>query len=496
MEKINLSPDPISLVESMRDIGYSLETAIADIIDNSITAKAQSINIRFDWNNNDPWLSVVDDGLGMNKTELISAMRLGSKSPLESRNSDDLGRFGLGLKTASFSQCRRLTVLSKKNKLVTFAEWNLDSLSDSENNPWSLSVFEGQEVERHGVLNYLLNEYLKSTPSGTIVLWGNIDRINNSTHKLSSETQFNEDIVKVKNHLELVFHRYLSPSPGESKIKLFLNNNYLESFDPFNSTKSTELRKEEFRYEGEVITVQPYVLPHHNKISEVDWKKYAGKKGYLHEQGFYVYRNRRLIIYANWFRLIRKEELTKLLRVMIDIPNNLDQLWKIDVKKSNAFPPSGVREELKRIIQKIEYAGKKVYKQRGQSITDKISYPSWNRIAKDNQIFYQINRAHPILKKYIEKLSQTEEEDFKDVISMIESTFPRQTFFNDTATNPEQMNADRLDKEQIKRLLVLFLGDTNRSISEERFKEISQIEPFASNINLTNNVMKELGYEF
>jgi len=495
MKKINLPPNPSSLIASMREIGYSIETAIADVIDNSITAVAKRIDVCFSWNSGNPWLAIIDDGLGMNKDELIAAMRFGSMSPLEDRSVDDLGRFGLGLKTASFSQCRCLIVVSKKSEITNSVQWDLDFISSSNDNQWPLCLPSEDEIENDSDLSSLKETYLDSKTSGTIVLWKNIDRIDEGTSKKSREARFDETINNVRSHLELVFHRFLSPDHGKSKVEIFLNKNLIEAFDPFNTSKATELHAEEFRYAGECIHVQPYVLPHHNKVSKSEWNKYAGKHGYLHEQGFYVYRNRRLIISAIWFRLIPKEELTKLLRVKIDIPNTLDHLWRIDVKKSNAFPPAGVRDELKRIIGKIELSGKSVYRQRGQRLASEIKIPAWERIAKENQIYYQINKNHPLLKQHKDNLSVLQEELFTNIIAMLESTFPRESFYNDVATNPEQVAESTLEKEQIEGLLKLFLGENEQNISKSKLREILQIDPFASNKQLTENIFRERGFE-
>jgi len=496
MKHINLPPTPSSLVESMRDIGYSIETAIADIIDNSITAKAKYIDVRFSWNKSNPWLAVIDNGLGMDQKELVAAMRFGSMSPLEIRTAEDMGRFGLGLKTASFSQCRCLTVMSKKNNITDCVQWDLDSISSSENNEWALCLLSKNEIESDSELFFLAEEYLTSKESGTIVLWKNIDRINEGTPVQNHESMFNKTINNVRSHLELVFHRFLSPGPGQSKIEILFNQHQLDSFDPFNTSKATELHEEEFRFKGEGIYVQPYVLPHHNKVSKTEWKKYAGKAGYLHGQGFYVYRNRRLIVYATWFRLIPKKELTKLLRVKIDIPNSLDSLWRIDVKKSNAFPPSGVRDELKRIINKIEFAGKRVYKQRGQRIQSQIRIPAWKRVAKDNQLYYQINSNHPFIRRHIESLTETQKELFVHIISTLESSFPRDTFYTDVATNPEQEVINNLGSQQIEGLLKMFIADSERGVSKSKLQEILQIDPFASNRLITEKIFKERGYDF
>lgn len=143
---VDLSPSPSSLIESLRDIGYSLETAVADVIDNSITALSTSIDVRFSWNDSTPWLAIIDDGHGMNGAELISAMRFGSMSPLLTRSKNDLGRFGLGLKTASFSQCRCLTVLSKKQGEISCCQWDLDSILKSEDNKWLLRIWQQRSL--------------------------------------------------------------------------------------------------------------------------------------------------------------------------------------------------------------------------------------------------------------------------------------------------------------------------------------------------------------
>lgn len=493
MEKINLPPNPSSLTESMRDIGYSIETAIADVIDNSITAQAKTIDVRFSWNNGKPWLAIIDDGYGMDRNELIAAMQFGSTNPLEQRDRDDLGRFGLGLKTASFSQCRSLTVISRKDSSESCVKWDLDFIAESSDNKWLLSLLNENETCSIQELSGLKKEYLDPKSVGTIVLWQKMDRIEDGTSKKSQETRFEEAINNVRQHLELVFHRFLSADAGKSNVNILFNKDKLEAFDPFNATKSAELRQEEFRFEGQSIYIQPYILPHHNKVTKLEWEKYAGKQGYLHEQGFYVYRNRRLIISATWFRLIKKEELTKLLRVKIDIPNSLDHFWKIDVKKSSASPPSKIKDELKRIIGKIEFSGKQVYKQRGQRLSSEIKSPAWARIAKENQIYYQINREHPLLIGHINDLDEKQRPLFDDIISMLESSFPRESFYSDIASNPDDMSAIVLERDQVLNLIKIFLGEGPYESS--KLRELLYIDPFASNKSLTEDIFKELGYE-
>jgi len=488
---IEIAPKPHSLIESMRDIGYSLETAIADIIDNSITANSKNIHVRFSWNNANPWLAVIDDGHGMDYDELINAMRFVSQNPLEKRDNKDLGRFGLGMKTASISQCRCLTVFSKKNSKENCAQWDLDFLASLTNNEWSLKTGPPDELS---LLYNLANDYVGKLSSGTIVFWDKLDRLGGGEDKISKESQFNEAIANVRKHLELVFHRYLSPRTGKQSLNIFFNQNALTAFDPFNTSKASELHEEEFLYEKERISVQPYILPHHNKVNKQEWNQYAGERGYLQEQGFYVYRNRRLIIYGTWFRLIPKAELTKLLRVKVDIPNTLDHLWRIDIKKSNAFPPPGIRDGLKRIINKIEFEGKRVYKQRGQKISSDSKVPGWKRIAKENQIFYEINKDHPLILSFQKQNSEDRNQLMSCILAMLESSFPRESYYSDVSDKPESVKNINIDKEKIEIMLKYLIGEEYPN--SESLRVILETQPFASNIEITKSIFKEKGYNY
>jgi len=224
-EFLIVQPSPSALVQSLRDIGYSMESAIADIIDNSITAEAKNINVNFAWNNENPWIAVVDDGYGMTPAELTDAMRLGSRNPMEDRSLEDLGRFGLGLKTASFSQCRQLTLISRKNGMLAGREWDLDLIEENPDNGWRLRVLEGSEIQQDKYIADLLSLIPQS---GTIVLMRKLDRYDWLEKKLNSLLE------QTRIHLELVFHRFLSPQKGKKKINIFLNNGPFNAFNPFN----------------------------------------------------------------------------------------------------------------------------------------------------------------------------------------------------------------------------------------------------------------------
>jgi len=495
---VELTPSPASLIESLRDVGYSMETALADVVDNSITAQAENIDIRYAWNAGRPWLAVIDDGAGMSAEELTEAMRFGSMNPLEERHTDDLGRFGLGMKTASFSQCRHLTVFSMKNGVASCCEWDLEQISKADDHRWLLNVLSESDIESRAPLGSLVRQYFSDRECGTVVLWEGIDRMDAGI-SLEKQSQFLNGLVSdAREHLELVFHRFLSPEPGRKAVKMCHNGDALVGLDPFNSKSgaTTELPKETIPgKDGSKIVVQPYVLPHHNKIPNEEYLKYAGAEGYLHNQGFYVYRNRRLIIKGTWFRLIKKAELTKLVRVQVDIPNSLDKLWKIDVKKSSATPPESVRHELKRIIERIELSGKRAYEGESEYLHGPIKTPAWSRKVADERVFYEINRDHPLLRSLSNSLSRDQQEQLNLAVRTIESSFPSDLFFCDFAGAPEKLQQPGVDEEYLARILdyVIAFWGMNDGVSEEQEAELLRADPFSSNKELTLRLLKQKG---
>lgn len=491
MDYISVKPSAACLIESLRDIGYSMETAIADIIDNSVTAYASAIKIDFSWNNSSPWLCISDDGHGMLSHELINAMRFGSQHPDTKRNEQDLGRFGLGLKTASFSQCRQLTVISKKEGIVSAYEWNLDWIKDNADSDWKIRVISEKDIQESFLLNDLFENSIHSH-DGTIVLWRKLDRYDDS------EKKFNSLVGQTRNHLELVFHRYLSPGVGIKGLDIYLNNDPLKAFNPFNPSHpaTQELPSQNIGLENEIIRVQPYVLPHYNKTDRENYRKYAGTEGYLQNQGFYIYRNRRLIIKGTWFRLIKKEELTKLLRVQVDIPNSIDHLWKIDVKKSHASPPEAIKNGLRSIIERISTSGKKVYHQRGKKLSTRVKEPAWNRVQSKGKIQYCINREHHLFANLESKLIADQKHQLKALISMLESSFPTELFYSDVAKKPESLDKSDFDIELFSPVLDTMIGTMNKNSidTSEIIERILSCDPFASYPEETKQLLSDKGY--
>lgn len=452
---VSLNPLPSALIESLRSIGYTLDTALADIIDNSITAQAGSISVRFLWNNGKPWIAVCDDGLGMSPKELIEAMRFGSRSPTAKRSSDDLGRFGLGMKTASISQCRQMTVVSRRGKQTSTCEWNLDAIAASGASEWKALVHTEDALSKDEILMDLIQRCLPEGKSGTIVLWRNLDSSLGDPQESTGEKRFSAQMDAARKHLELVFHRFLAPALKQRKVAIDFNDTALEAFDPFGSTipARQELPAERIRVQGHVVSIQPYVLPHRVKAASVsEYEKHAGEEGYLHNQGFYIYRNKRLIIKATWFRLIPKDELNKLIRIRVDIPNALDDLWRIDVKKSQANPPESVRRELKRIINKISGAGRIVFTNRATRLRNRKITPVWKREVVEGRVHYGVNEEHPLVKALLKDLPKAQVESLRACFELLNSTFPYDMYYADAADDKTEFAASGPDEETVRQV--------------------------------------------
>jgi hypothetical protein len=433
------TPHAAALIEGLRDIGYSLETAISDIIDNSVTARARLVQIITETHSQEPYIAIVDDGAGMSEDELIAAMRPGSRNPLANRDAPDLGRFGLGLKSASFSQCRRLTVVSRKEGHTCTAIWDLDDVAES--NKWAVQLLD----DVSGIPGV---DHLGGT--GTLVLWQKLDRLTGGySHSSGKRAEvINQRIAETERHLRLVFHRFMEEA---KPLRLRLNGRMLQPLDPFVRESPATIVDPEERLSlvGGDVEIQSFTLPHHKQMSTKDWEDVAGPEGHLKSQGFYLYRGKRLIIFGTWFGLCRQSELTKLSRVRIDIPNSMDADWKIDVKKSSAQLPPTVRDRLKKVIERIQAGSKRTYNKRGQKLVDHERLPMWHRIQADGQIRYRPNVEHPAFANFAENLPSDLRRGFFNCIALVGASLPIDTLHADMAGSAEAIMPDRVDEDTL-----------------------------------------------
>lgn len=465
---VDATPYASSLIEGHRDFGYSLKTALADIIDNSISAGANCIHLVVDSISNTPSVVIADNGCGMTECELIEAMRLGSKNPRLDRLPSELGRFGLGLKSSSFSQCRSLTVITRRNGVTSCARWDLDLVAKT--NAWTLELIESCENE----LGYdLLGE------KGTVVVWQKLDRLVGDVDKSAKITELvNAEFSLAERHLRITFHRFIGTK--KPKIQLFLNNRELTPLDPTASLHpSTQKDPEDMLhlFRGDV-RIRSYTIPHYKNLTQLEWDELGGPEGHLKSQGLYIYRENRLIIAGSWLGLAKQTELTKLSRIAIDIPNTMDSQWKIDVKKSSAQLPPLVRERLQRVVERFVGTSKRTYRSRGQKLVESRMYPIWNRVQIDGKIHFKPNAEHPVFQAYFNCLPSEFKEGFERCMRLIGAGLPIEALHAELVGNAESIVAMKTTESDLNQVIIelteVLLAN---SIGQERVKDTLQNYP-------------------
>lgn len=472
-------PNAASLAESLRAFGYDLSTALADLVDNSIFAEARNVWIQFHWDGENSAIAVTDDGSGMDEATLCEAMRPGSRNPRDARDPRDLGRFGLGLKTASFSHARSVTVRTKRKFAATVSRcWDLDHIA---------RVNEWQLLRRCSPLAAQLSNRLDELPSGTSVVWERLDRLT-AGDDISDDRAENRFLAKaeaVGDHLACVFHRFLE---GPHALRLHLGKLRVEPWDPFLADgKYATLREpvERLKLCGYVVEVEPFVLPHLSKVDAETHKRAAGPRGWNLHQGFYIYRNRRLLVAGDWLGVKgwKPEEHYKLARIRVELPNTLDHAWEIDVTKSKASPPAALRSELERIGSRARSLAKRIYSHRGARLTttdDSKHVFLWHQKVRHNQVFYQINRDHPLVKASV--AASTDKAKLSALLKLVEQTIPVPLITITDREKPDQFLCP-FEGTQTSELLgvmsqVFTALTTTGYTPREAFERLTATEPF------------------
>ena len=347
-----LTPNAPAMLNSMRALGYSFNTAVADVIDNSISAGASMVDVSLEQDESgDCFLAILDDGSGMDKDHLREAMRYACRSSDEDRACADLGRFGLGMKTASLSQCRRLTVLSKvKGGEINGVCWDIDRIIET--NEWTLEILSSEECAKNpcGLV-------LQNFDSGTVVHWSSFDLLQDREKNIYESLR--DKVDSLKDHLALIYHRFIIGEVGHGKLRLSVGNVPLLAKDPFGerlerSSRSHVTRMDIPGFPDSQVVVCGFTLPHQNKLQPSEIESLGLKGRSLDDdQGFYIYRAGRLVEWGKWFGLARRAQLSKLSRIRVDVPNALDHLWELDIKKSRATPPKVVRDRLDTMIEAL-----------------------------------------------------------------------------------------------------------------------------------------------
>lgn len=224
----------------------------------------------------------------------------------------------------------------------------------------------------HQLTKPQLLEECQKLPGGTIVLWEEMDRLTKDTDKHNDKhlANFLKAAASVKRHLSMVFHRFLM----SNLLKIDFNGNPVEPWDPYlHGQPGLQPQAEEWLVDGQVL-VKGYVLPHISLLTTANHEKGGGPGGWNAQQGFYIYRNERLLVAGSWLGMFKKEEHYKLARIRLDITNQQDADWQIDIKKSVARPPDALRDELRRIADSVRRLAVEVYRHRGKVLQRSLTF--------------------------------------------------------------------------------------------------------------------------
>jgi hypothetical protein len=359
---VEVIPSARRLVRSLRDLGYDFVHAIADLIDNSIAAGASRVAIDLMWSGPDSWIRVMDNGTGMSGTTITEAMRFGSERDYDV---DDLGKFGLGLKTASLSQCRRLTVASRvdrNQRRIEVRRWDLDLVEKS--NRWEIEILGSDE--RPDNLVAPLQEQ-----TGSVVLWESLERV--LKYKVawgeSSKNALYKLAEQLDQHLGMVFHRFLSgEARRRKKLTITVNGTVVEPWDPYaREEKAREVfPAKEFELQTDdgkgIVRYQPFVLPSQEKFSSRQaFERMSGPEKWNRQQGFYIYRADRMIQSGGWSRMRTADEHTKLARAAIDFYPDLDPAFEVNVAKFRVTLPPELKDQLEEPVERLVKRAKAVY---------------------------------------------------------------------------------------------------------------------------------------
>ncbi|MEV0269780.1 ATP-binding protein [Hamadaea sp. NPDC050747] len=470
-----VNPDPAGTIASLRAMGYTIQAAVADLVDNSIAANARQIDIWFTWDGQESWIAIADDGDGMTQTGLVEAMTVAGRGFATARSQRDLGRFGMGLKSASFSQSGQLTVASAALAgQWAMRTWNLGIVQTS--GEWRLLRDTDSETEA-------IRQRVQKHDRGTVVIWRELHRYNDISEGARSEKQFYEEMHQVEAHLGMVFARFLV---GRNRLRIIVNGESVEPWDPFlqHHPSVQRLPVEDAPSGGGTVRIEAFILPHLKRLSLIEQQQAAGPAGWLDQQGFYLYRRNRLILAGDWLgiRGFRRDDRYNLARIAVDIPAEADRDWSIDVRKSTAVPPTGVRRHLKRLGTAARARAAEVVSHRGRiaARTHAASFTyAWRVSKNDGRIRLRINREHPLVNRVLS--GSGGQRDLLALLRLVEETVPVATLRilheTDAADDPEPFTAASDDAVRVAERICAAMEQEGLTTHEAR-RRLALMPPF------------------
>lgn len=442
---VDQSPSPKSHIKTLMRIGYTLNSAVADVIDNSLSAEAQNIVVYAPPGEAEPFISIADDGNGMTADELTENMRIGCKDPDVERQEGDLGRFGSGMKTASFSQARKLTVVTKKTgHALTAASWDIDRVEET--NSWCLEVYDENEVLN---ISGLSEDLLEG--SGTQIIWSKLTFLEKGSHVENHDSELASRLAELDSYLALHFHRFMV---GANRRTFRLNNAVIKPIDPFMIGESgyQEGPSEKLRCKGGHIFIRTHVLPHFKKMNPLKLKALGGAEGVAEKQGLYIYREKRLINAGGWLGMSRNSQLGALARIQVDIPAALDNDWSTDVKKASLQMPPRVKKQLRKFLADPVKRSKRIYNYKGQ---EESANGFWKILEDETtkKITYQIDADNDSLIELARKCSADERRILRDYLKQLSMNLPINHIYKKMSERPRDVSQDEVDMAILENIL-------------------------------------------
>ncbi len=390
------------------------------------------------------------------------------------------------MKSASLSQCRHLVVLTHHKGELAGASWDLDDLAD-----WKMGILDDEEI-RAGASDQLIER------DGTEIIWLKCDRL--SEFGQVENKGFNDIVAHAKRQISLIFHRYLGGEEGLKKLKVTFNGDPLKPVDPFlRGHDATQAQpKETLTLNGQPVEVQAFILPHYSKVTAGEHEQLGGEEGFVRNQGFYVYRQHRLIMHGTWFRLVRHGELSQLVRVAVNIPNSLDAMWKITLDKADAQLPTGLKSRLKDIVEGLKRKSGRVFQSRGGRLREEAGKTSvWAKYVRNGELRYYLNREHPLIASMLEDEDQERARSFAAALGIIEDCFPVISIGEDYSVSPHMMNQSAVDRDTfidkldaaLPALLLRAEGDF-RTLREI----LASTEPWSAQTSLVTQHLNDKGW--
>lgn len=485
------NPNPEFLIKSIAEQGYSLETALADLMDNSITANATRIEVLTKIDTEPFVLFLSDNGDGMDRVSLKNNMQFPSKSPEDSRDIGDLGRFGLGLKTASFSQTRIFTVLSRKKGTEDFfgLTWDVNHLRKS--GKWEMIINSKTEIDSiikqyNSLSKEHLNNSIEYIPN-TIVVWKGLYKFENYVNEKNKQDALKEEITNTTSeYLSIVFHKFMEKHTNRLQIRI--NNALVSPFNPFpienSNLRALEPLQKEFG--GDSIKIQGFVLPN-TSIKENSNTWTPQNKSLMDMEGLYIYRAERLILFGGWNGLIKKMPRLQLGRLKVEIGNKVDHLFHLNVAKSQINIPHDLKNAFLRAIVDLKTEAQKEYFNHGlKSFKQNPSEHScelFYKSATNKGVLLRINDEFPLLKSLKSSLNSKQKAELNFILKISSNLINKVRQVENIQitgdTEKDDISIDEIIKS-IKELL-------NLGVSKEQIRK-----DILANLGLKNNLSEEI----